>query len=49
MTPGLAAGASETMLITVSNCAAQPATRTITVTDSLGHTFTFDMNLPSNK
>lgn len=46
MTPGLAPGKSDTLLIRVSNCSLQPPSTTITAVDSIGHSFTFVMKMP---
>lgn len=46
MSPGLAPGKSDTLLIRVSNCSSQPQSTTISAVDNIGHTFTFEMKIP---
>jgi hypothetical protein len=46
MSPGLASGAQEIMLITVNNCDSQPASTAITAIDSLNHTYNFNLVIP---
>lgn len=41
----LAASMSDTLLVKVSSCSGAPTTTTITAKDSLGHTYTFKMNI----
>jgi hypothetical protein len=46
MTPGLMKGASDTLLVRLSNCSSHQSPITITAKDSLGHTMTFKI-IPS--
>jgi eukaryotic-like serine/threonine-protein kinase len=45
MNPGVAPGASDTLLIKVSSCADKPLSIPITAKDGMGHTYTFDLKI----
>jgi hypothetical protein len=46
--PGVAPGATDTVLVRVSSCSSKPTSLTITAKDSLGHTYMFNMTISRN-